>query len=233
MSTKDFYQEIEHTPIQWREYLLHVPLFFTDFMLISASFLAPLERLKAILPSSRLKPYRITPWHGIISITAYQYLECDIGPYNEVGIGVPVTIDEPTPLFTGILRKTQSNPMIYSHCLPVTTQVALDVGVEFAGYPKFIADITFSKEADWITCNLIEDGKNIINFSGRQLDMETARRVTINPITLRNGDDVKMELGDHRISDELRSLNLGRLSSYLYCPHVQGILTPVLESYEA
>ena len=49
----------------------------------------------------------------------------------------------------------------------------------------------------------------------------------------RNADDVKLVLGEHPISDELRELHLGRLSSYSYCPRAQGILTPVLESYAA
>jgi len=246
MISNDFYQEIEHTPVQGRNYKLHVPLFYSDFMLISASYLAPLERIETILPSSRLKPYRITPWHGVVSITVYKYRKCDIGPYNEVGVGIPVTLDQPTPLFTGLIRPMPSNPFIYSHRLPVTTRIAMDVGKEFAGYPKFIAEIDFSEEGNWINCSLSEAGQNIIKFSGKIINTITSQRITINPITHRNGyllrselilddreigsssnaNDVKLVLGEHPISDELRDLQLGRLTRYLYCPRVQGILTP-------
>jgi len=47
MSTNDFYQEIEHTPAQWRQYRLHVPLFYQDFMFISVTILTPKDRRKA------------------------------------------------------------------------------------------------------------------------------------------------------------------------------------------
>lgn len=128
MSSGDFYQEIEHTPVAWRKYQLHIPLFYQDIRLMSMSILGPIDKVRAMLPSTRLKPYRITPWHSTISITAYQYQESDIGPYNEVSIGVPVTIDKNTPLFTGSFRKTPKTLMVYSHHLPVTTEIAREVG---------------------------------------------------------------------------------------------------------
>jgi len=105
MSTDVFFHEIEHTAVPWRQYELHVPVFYQDFMFMSVSVLASIQRINALLPSKRMKPYRITPWHGAISITAYQYRECDLGPYNEVSIGIPVTIDQETPIFTGSLRR--------------------------------------------------------------------------------------------------------------------------------
>jgi hypothetical protein len=49
--------------------------------------------------------------------------------------------------------------------------------------------------------------------------------------TSKSGEDVKLELGEHPIADELRALNLGRVLSYSYCPLAQGILTPVFESF--
>jgi len=251
MSTNDFYQEIEHTPVSWREYQLHVPLFYQDIRLMTMTILASTERIKAILPSKRMKPYRITPWQSTISITTYQYRACDLGPYNEVGIGVPITIDEETPLFTGILRKTPQSPMTYTYHLPVTTEIARVVGAEFAGYPKFIADIEFVEENNWIECHLKAEGQHILTLRGRKLDLQRYPRFRLNPITYRRGyilrsefvideremgnskrsADVKLDLGTHPIADELREMNLGRVVGYGYCPHAQGILTPVFESF--
>jgi len=251
MSTNDFYQEIEHTPVPWREYLLHVPLFYQDIMLMTVTILAPTEKIKAILPSQRMKPYRITPGQSTISITTYQYRACDLGPYNEVGIAVPVTMDVETPMFTGILRKTPSNPMSYSHHLPVTTEIAREVGAEFAGYPKFIADIEFRDEGNWTVCELKAENQHIFTLRGRKLELQRFPRFRLSPITFRggyilrsefvideremgnskNGGDVQLELGEHPIADELRKMDLGRVAGYGYCPHAQGILTPVFESF--
>lgn len=251
MSTNDFFREIEHAEVPWRDYKLHVPVFYPDIMFMTASILAPLEGIRAILPSTRLKPYRITPWHGAVSLTAYCYRESDIGPYNEFLIGVPVTIDRETPIFTGILRRTPAMSMSYIHCLPVTTEIARVVGAEFAGYPKFVADIEFSESGAWLTCELGVDGRHILTMRGRKLPTVEVPRYRANPLTFRNGtilrsqlmlseremgmsrsgDDVTLELGDHEISEELRGLNLGRVLMCGYCPHAQGILTPVIESF--
>lgn len=250
MADPNFFQEVEHTPVPWRDYQLYNPLFYRDIRFISISILAPLENIRLILPSKRLKPYRITHRLGIISITGYQYRDCDIDPYNEVSIGMPVTIDKQTPLFTGTLRKMPEKLLSYSHQLPVTTEIAREVGAEFAGYPKFIADITFVEEDDWLKCSLAADNQTILTLSGKILPLKRLPRFRVNPITYRNGyilrsefvvserecgrsnrqEDVRLELGEGQIADELRKLDLGKIIGYRYCPHAQAILTPVIES---
>ena len=250
MIANDFFKEITHEPVPWREYELHVPVFYQDTMLMSLSLLVPTEELRNLLPSNRLKPYRITPRQSTLSLTVYQYLESDLGPYNEVSIGIPVTIDEETPLFTGLIRKLPGKPMSYIHRMPVTTEIARVVGVEFAGYPKFIADIVFHDEGDWLTYEWKSDNQRVLKLSGRKLDLEKAPRFRVSPLCYRNetilrsefviseremgvsrnDSDVKLELGGHPYADELRALNLGRMVSYDYCPHLKGVLTPVFES---
>ena len=251
MSKDDFYQEIEHIPVPWGDYELHVPVFYPKITLMTISVIASLEKIRNLLPSTRLKPYRITPWQSTLSITTYQYQESDLGPYNEVSIAIPVTVDEETPLFTGVFRKLPRILTSYTHHLPVTTEIARVVGAEFAGYPKFVADIEFTDEGNWLTCELTSDGQKVLKLRGRKLSLEKAPRFRVNPLNYRQGyilrsefvvseremgtsqsaEDVKLELGDHIIAEELKALNLGRILSYSYCPQAQGILTPVFESY--
>jgi hypothetical protein len=253
VTTHDFFAEVEHPSVPWRQYQLHVPVFYQDLTFISASFLVSTAQIDAILPSPRLKPYRITPWHSVLSVTAYAYRECDLGPYNEVSVGIPVTIDKPTPRFTGILHRRPSPPMSYSHHLPVSTEIARIVGAEFAGYPKFVAQIDFSERDGWLACELKADNQWILTLSGRVLPVRHCPRYRIDPITHRRGyllrselvvserdmgvskstGDVRLELGQHPISQELRALNLGRTLGYGYCPQAQAILTPVFESFAA
>jgi len=35
MSEQDFFQEVEHTPVPWRQYQLHNPLFYPDIQFMS------------------------------------------------------------------------------------------------------------------------------------------------------------------------------------------------------
>lgn len=249
----NFFKDIEHVKVPWKDKQLYVPVFYYDVMFLSVSLLAPTARLKALLPSKRLHPYRITPWHSLVSITTYSYRESDIGPYNEVSISIPVTLDKPTPLFTGSLRSVPKEQKTYMHHLPVTTEIAREVGVEFASYPKFIADIDFSEEDAWITCKLQAENKHILTLRGRRLALQQVSRHRVHPITnrrgtllrcefivseramgnSRNAEDVELTLGDHPIADELRDMKLGKVMTYMYCPKMQGILTPVIESFPA
>jgi hypothetical protein len=186
-----------------------------------------------------------------VSIAAMEFRDSDIGPYNEVGISIPFTLDKATPLFTGILRKSPAVPQLYIHHLPVTTEIARAAGADFAGYPKFIANIEFEKKDGWITCRLAEDDQHILTLAGRQLETQNAPRARVHYFTIRNGRllrsegissekqqgssknaaDVRLELGDHPIAQELKGLDLGRMLAYQYAPSHQSVLSPVLESF--
>jgi hypothetical protein len=246
-----FFEEIEQTEVPFGERSIRVPVFYYDTMRLDALFLASRERLEALMPSPRMHPLRVTPWQGIVAISAMEFRDSDIGPYNEVSISVPFTMDDPSPLFTGILRKGAKEPNLYIHQLPVTTEIARAAGVDFAGYPKFIGKIGFEKQGEWVSCHLSEDTQPILAFAGRRLETQKAPRSRVNLFTVRNGrilrsikvtserlharskdrSNVKLELGDHPIAEELRGLGMGRLMVYQYTPQSQTILSPALESF--
>ena len=46
----------------------------------------------------------------------------------------------------------------------------------------------------------------------------------------KNPADVRLELGDHAIAQELRELGITRATGCQFTPHVQAVLSPVLES---
>jgi hypothetical protein len=114
-----------------------------------------------------------------------------------------------------------------------------------------VADIAFSEEGDWLNCELKADGQLILRLLGRKLSGKESPRFRVHPITFRNGyllrselvmgkremgsskreEDVTIELGNHRIAEDIKGLGLGKLLGYNYCPNAQGILTPVIESF--
>jgi hypothetical protein len=227
------------------------PTFYQDITMLSATFLAPLDRVRALLPSTRLHPYRPTPWHSVVYIGAYEYRTCDIGPYNEVMIAVPVTLDQPLPLFTGLLRPIPAEPHAFVVHLPVTTEIALTGGIEFLALPKFLAEIEFAEEGDWISGRLSEAGQHILTLSVRKGPLQQAPRTRTHlygerdgrllrclaiqaggeKLVSKNAVDAKLELGEHRISQELRDLQLGRVTQAEYEPAAQLILTPAFETF--
>lgn len=251
MRHEEFFQQIEHVEVPWGSRTIFLPVFYYNVATLSAQFLASIERVRQFLPSSRMHPLRVTPWHCVVSISAFEYRDSDIGPYNEVSMGVPVVLDEPSPLFIGTLSKVPASPKIYVHHLPVTTEIARDAGVEFAGYPKFLAEITFERDNKWVRCHLHQAGQHILTLTGREGMVSSVPRSRIQPLTIREGyilrcelvvsernqvsgqgfRDARLELGDHPIAQEVKEWKLGKILAYQYAPQHQAILTPVVESF--
>lgn len=251
METSRFFDGISQAEVPWRDTSVRIPVFYQDVRMLSAAFLAPLARVRALLPSNRLHPYRPTPWHSLVHISAFEYRACDLGPYNEVAISIPVSLDRPTPVFTGVLWRIPAESAVHILHLPVTTEIACTLGIEGGAYPKFVADIEFSEEGDWVSCRLSEAGQQILTLAARKghprpiprsrthvLNARAGRllqSIAINSereeSASRNSGDARLELGDHRISQELRDMELGRMVLCQYTPSLQVILTPVLESF--
>ena len=250
MRDMTFFQEIEHVEVPWGERSIWSPVFYYEIMSMSVQFLAPTDGVKALLPSPRLHPLRVMPGQSVVNLTLFRYRDCDIGPYNEVSFGIPVTLDKATPLLTGLLWPMPSPLMIYSRHLPVSTEIARAAGAEFAGYPKFVADIEFQQEDGWTTCQASENGQHILTFSGRELPLKQAPRRRLHIFTQRNGRllrcemitseqaqgasarraDLRLQLGDHPMGREIAELPLGRLVGYQWSPKYQAVLTQVVES---
>jgi hypothetical protein len=251
MSERGFFDQIAHVAVPWGERTLGVPIFYHDAANIGAAFLTPLAKIQRLLPAPRMRPVHVTPWHGLTTITAYKYRACDIDPYNEVAIGFPVTLSENAPSFMRPSRGRSDVRTIYTHRLPVTTEIARDVGVEFANYPKFLADISFEEGDGALRCRLEEKQSHILSLTVSNLDLEPGGRMYIHSLTYREGrvlrlefvlsagergssrntKDAKLELGNHPIADELRELGLGRMVYCYRVPRFQAVLSPVLESF--
>ncbi|MBL1178569.1 acetoacetate decarboxylase family protein [Pantanalinema sp. GBBB05] len=251
MRHEEFFQQIEHVEVPWGSKTIFFPVFYYDVATLSVQLLAPITKIKPLLPSSRLHPLRITPWHCVVSISALEYRDSDIGPYNEVSIGIPVMLDEPSPVFVGTFRQVPAVPKMYIHHLPVTTEIAYASGVELAGYPKFLAEITFERDGEWVKCHLNEAGQHILTLTARTGVLSPTPRSRLHPITVRQGHLLRselvvsernqstgrgsggfqLELGEHPIAQELKEWELGKVLAYQFAPHHQAILTPVIESF--
>lgn len=251
MSDSDFFSGIVQVQHPWAGRPVGIPVFYHDVTSLTVLWLAPLERVRAILPSRRMHPYRATPRHGVVVLSAYAYRDTAVGPYDEVSIGVPFVLDRPAPLFTGLLRPAPAVPLTYIHRLPVSVEAARAIGVDLAAFPKFLAAIAWADEGGWLRCRVEADGQHLLTLAGRRLALAPRPRMRIDPVTCaagrllrlelivsarqaglsRGAADVRLELGDHPVAQELRALRLGRAVQYEYSPRHQAILTAVCESY--
>ena len=253
MHKEDFFKEINQVEVKSGTYVNKYPIFYREVSYIVVFLLAPLSKLREILPSKRMHPFRLTPWHSMFTITATEYKDSDVGPYNQVSIGIPFVFDKQTQVLTGILRKTPEVPLIYTLHLPVTTEHSRISGIEMANYPEFLADIHFIKEKNWIKCKADSEGKNILSLSCRDIPVKPFPRQRVFTVTQKNDrllrsefnfsdamagvskkqSDVSLQFGDHPIGQKIKDLYSGKILQYQYYQSGQAILSSPTESYSA
>ena len=149
-----------------------LPVFYYDGRCMTALFAARYGALRALLPGSRYVPARLAPGVGVVSITCLEYRDCDIGPYNELAVGVLLNerpYRENLPGWALIASRRDRRMHAFIRHLPVTTDVALRGGVDFYNFPKFIAAIDFQDSGGLWQCRLAEGDEHILTLTGTRI----------------------------------------------------------------
>ncbi len=164
----DFFEGIDQVELSIEGKKGRFPVFYRDARMFTIVLPANILKLYKALPDPRFTPTQILPGIGGISLTAFEYFDTDIEPYNEFSIGIMLN----SPYWMAIPGYNLSRQYIsrmfnvFIYHLPVTTEIALRGGIEFYNYPKFLADIIFSDSPDRISCELSRDGERILSISG-------------------------------------------------------------------
>ncbi len=220
--------------IQWefdlQETKGKLPVFYYDNTSLNIIYTASTEKVKNLLPHPDMKPIELYPGRCLIAFTAFEYRKTDIDPYNEFSIAFLITFKKTQiPCITSTWQMARRCFTAYVWQLPVTTEIARFGGVEMYGYPKFLADIDFRTEQEWITCSLSENGRNILSVRGKKLTTKKGKitryitysvkdgvplkaNVYMNPVKLAQsviGKNASLEIGTkHPICKALSNLDL-------------------------
>jgi len=244
----DFFEGVEQFESSLLGRSAPMPTFYRDARSFTVVLPANLMALKRILPDPRFVPAQIFPGIGGINLTAFEYRETDIDPYNEFAIGILLNSPHfmPIPGYNILRQLRQGMFCTYIQHLPVTTEIAREGGIQLFNFPKFLASIDFEDSGDWISCSLAEGDDLICRVRGRKIparksgtikflsslyqDMQpqqaefkiNAREHGVAPGPGR----ASVELGSrHPFARELSSLLLSRQPLvYIYMPSMQGIL---------
>lgn len=243
----DLFKGVGQEEVELHGMKAKMPVFYYDNTSFTAMFTASTDRVRPFLPHPDMRPVEVLPGRCLIAFIAFEYRKSDLDPYNEFCIGVGVTFRKgQVPLVTMSSQFLRRSLSAYIWHLPVTTEIARVGGVEYYGYPKFIADIKFHREADRIRCDLAEEGKMILSLSGRTLATGTGKRLEYTTYSIKDGiplrtrilvdpiefaqsmsrDAAKLEVGSgHPICEELKSIGLSEKPIlYQYCPVTEAIL---------
>jgi hypothetical protein len=241
-----FLEDVEQHAVEITGGTCDVPILYHDVSAAVGVFTAPTLKLKELLPTSRLIPAEIYPGKGLLGFLAADYRDTTIGPYKEFIIMVPVRYQPRFNLpLLPVLRMTASLSFeVFIWQLPLTSEVGLHAGIDIWGFPKFIADIDFSEDADWVRCALAEEGEHILTL---EVKKNPARMKTYFDYTLFSVKDrellrtcvngisgslgrsfrpggARLTLGEHAISRRIREVAPGRSMMTMYVPRGQLIL---------
>lgn len=244
----DFFAGIEQQTAELAGTRAKTPVFYRSGRMFSLVFPAKLAELRRLLPDRRFRPATLVPGVGAVHVTAWEYYDCDIGPYNELAVGALLQSDEFAKLpGYNMTRQLLAGCMhTYILRLPVTTELALRAGIDLYNYPKLLTDIDFDDEDGLMGCRVAQDGAPIMRVRAEKLSTKPAGTMQyfchlyqdrqpqsaefkINAeaygVSLRTGR-ASLELGTaHPLALELRRLLWStRPLLSMYMPKLQGIL---------
>lgn len=211
------------------------PVFYYDYRFVTCVVMAETNKLKALLSHPEFKVAELWPGAGILSLTAFEYKDTDLGPYNEVAISIPMYFPHadfvPEKSAIAMVRKNKFST--YVHKLPVTTEIARKGGVHFYNFPKFLADITFEDTDDKTVVVLKEKDELILKITANKLRLKKSIDFEYHTFSLKDnlvlhtliegkapkfaqiamGKFAELELGSHPLGAELKEIGVGVIAN--------------------
>ncbi|MEV5666685.1 acetoacetate decarboxylase family protein [Streptomyces flaveolus] len=232
VSSVDFFRKLPKIKVDSPIGPTLTPNFYYSISTARLTMLAPSRAIRARLPEE-LSPLEIVPGLGLVSVMFFSYDVCDIDFYTEAAVGIAV---KPArhgrlgffDLVTGLKNEHLDS---YVLSLPVSTEIAQVRGHDGYGFPKWVTDLDVDITNHRTTARVGNDSGGVdlsllantpaqrAYVSGERVGSLTsytkidgAWHSTLNQTnvlsagTTRSTSGIALELGEGRMSDDLRSL---------------------------
>ncbi|TCJ30647.1 acetoacetate decarboxylase family protein [Nocardioides jejuensis] len=228
----DFFRGLSKTKVDSPIGETYTPNFYYAMSSARLTLLAPSSAIRARLPKE-LSPLELVPGVGLVSVIFFRYDVADIDFYTEAAVGVAVRPARHGGLGAFDLITDLKNDHLHSYVfsLPVNTEIAQVRGHDGYGFPKWVTDLDVDINAKTSTARVAnETGGLDVGFSAatpRQKTFRSGDRVssltsytqgangwqeTFNQTNVlaagsaRFPRGVNLELGEGRMSDDIRAL---------------------------
>lgn len=212
---------------------IEMPVHIRQASCFVGGFTASAAAAQAAISDTGLEVLRVRPGRAMCMLVFVDYVDGDLGPYNEFGVCLLVADRErPGQSMVGNLRDLvggQARALV--HRLPVDGEFTLAAGRGIWGFPKTLADFDVDHRSATKRGVVSEGGKMIAALTIRPgfkvpdspsstvlraySHLDGVTRET--PWVLNKTADTRtrlggaqLQLGSHPIADELRRLDLGR-----------------------
>ncbi len=208
------------------------PNFYYTISTARLTMLAPSHAIRARLPEE-LSPLEVVPGLGLVSVMFFRYDVCDIDFYTEAAVGIAVKPARHGKLGLFDLVSGLKNEHLHSYvlALPVSTEIAQVRGHDGYGFPKWVTGLDVDIDNHRTTARVANDSGGVdlsllantpaqrAYVSGERVGSLTsyttidgAWHSTLNQTnvlsagTTRSTSGITLQLGEGRMSDDLRSL---------------------------
>ncbi|MFJ5867950.1 acetoacetate decarboxylase family protein [Streptomyces parvus] len=232
VSGVDFFRQLPKTEVDSPIGPTLTPNFYYTVSTARLTMLAPSRAIRARLPEE-LGLLELVPGLGLVSVMFFRYEVCDIDFYTEAAVGIAV---KPArhgklgffDLVTGLKNEHLDS---YVLSLPVSSEIAQVRGHDGYGFPKWVTGLDVGIDDRRTTARVANDAGGVdLAFSAAtppQKAYASGERVgsltsytkinggwhstlnqtnVLNAGTTRSTRDVTLQLGEGRMSDDLRSL---------------------------
>ena len=214
---------------------IEMPVLVRDAASMAATYVVDAAAARALLPGPELDVVEVFPGQALFSIACIDYVDNDLGDYNEVSLALFVRErgDQPlVPYLGNVVDFVRNRLATYITHLPVNQSFTRDAGEGIWGFPKTVEEITFTDTPGWREGRLVMGGKHVLTFAshrgGRlalpEMSMTTytyiggrLHKTTFTSAATEVAFDVggaMLALGEHPIADELRRLGLPRMALF-------------------
>ena len=205
-----------------------LPVCVRDAVQMTALFVVPIAPARALVGDPRLRVAELFPGRTVCVLAAVEYLDNDLGRYNEVAVSFFVERSEQTswPVVGPLVGFLRGGIGAYIHRLPVTTAFSCDAGRDIWGFPKTVEAITFHDVNERRTCRLAAGGQHVLDLTVHRGGTSVMKRMPQDAYAIRDGvlyhtpstmwgegasfrlGGAELTLGPHPWAQELRALGL-------------------------
>jgi hypothetical protein len=208
---------------------IEYPVTVRDAASASATFVVDAEAARAMLPAPDLDVIEILPGRALFSLACIDYVDNDLGDYNEVSLAFfvrPRSAPRGVPWAGAMLDFLRGRVSTFIFWLPVDQAFTREAGESMWGFPKTIEQIDFDHAGPRAACTLSAGGRHVLTFAMPRGGSRTLPANAMTTYTRMAGrtfatrfesgstgvgfarSGVELQLGDHPMAERLRGLGL-------------------------